>query len=365
MTNELKFNKITKIFFNNTNEAISVLLGIDASISSNKLNFVLGPSGSGKTTLLNIVFGKLLPTSGTIFLNDKKIISPNGVSTSIIQNIGLLKQNPIQNVWINLSIYENFKLIAKICKNAPDLNVGKIADEMLADLAIVAPLNKKVRYLSLGQIQRLGLGLILFKNPQIFLLDEPTSHLDFKTSKTVIELLQTTLNKGANKIFIITTHDQALVGNNPFFILYDCYLRMESMDSLFQQRHFIRRYYKDVFKEKEIQETKGSLDISGIIETECIITSKSIKIPYSTYNFLNWVISTKLKVEIIENSVHIQEEKKGDFEVIQKKKVSLFGVEWILIGLNREFFSFTEEHKISCSLNILSKHLILYLPIDD
>ena len=107
------------------------------------------------------------------------------------------------NLVQNLTALENVELAAEICREPLD------ARETLAHVGLEDRLNNFPAQLSGGEQQRVSIARALAKNPKILLCDEPTGALDYKTGKTILQLLQDTC-RNTGRTVIVITHNQAL-----------------------------------------------------------------------------------------------------------------------------------------------------------
>lgn len=145
-----------------------ILHEINFTLDKNAFGILIGHNGSGKSTILKLILGLIKPTKGTIQ-------KPS--------NIAIVHQNIEDNLYLDLTILENFKLFGihdktKIQAHLKDFNPSFILD-------------KNVRYLSGGEKQALSLAIRLFHKPDLLLLDEHTSALDPQTSKSIMSLTYT------------------------------------------------------------------------------------------------------------------------------------------------------------------------------
>ena len=167
---------------------------------------ILGESGIGKTTLLHLLAGLLKPVTGEIYINEVALntLKSNKLDTFRGENIGLVfqKKHAIQS----LNVFDNLK--ARLLFSNQLVNSGKVKI-VLEQLGLTEVKKSKVSELSEGQLQRLGIALSVIHNPQIILADEPTSSLDDKNCKIVIELLKKQA-KQTNANLIVITHDQRI-----------------------------------------------------------------------------------------------------------------------------------------------------------
>jgi putative ABC transport system ATP-binding protein len=167
---------------------------------------ILGASGIGKTTLLHLLAGLLKPVTGEIYINKValNVLKNNKLDTFRGEKIGLVfqKKHAIQS----LNVFDNLK--ARLLFSNALVNDKKI-EIVLAQLGLSELKTSKVSELSEGQLQRLGIALSVIHNPQVILADEPTSSLDDKNCKIVIELLINQV-KQTNANLIVITHDHRI-----------------------------------------------------------------------------------------------------------------------------------------------------------
>lgn len=146
-----------------------VLRDVSFNLEKGKLLGVLGPNGSGKSTLIRSFFRICNVLDGSITLDGKNILEMTSREVSRL----IAVQRPTRNLGIRLTV-ESFVALGQ---NQDDKNkLISILNEF--DLSSIA--NKKVCELSDGQTQRAMIAQAVIKNPKLFLLDEPTAHLDLK-----------------------------------------------------------------------------------------------------------------------------------------------------------------------------------------
>ena len=165
----------------------------------------LGKSGSGKTTLINIICGLLRPTTGEMLV-DGKLINENVVGWQ--QNIGLISQDNylLDDTLKNNIIFLNDKdSVDK--KKLDDAIFYSGVSEFLDDLknGLNTKIGEKGSILSSGQIQRVALARLLYRDPEVLILDEFTNSLDPSNEDFILEKLKQLQNK-KNKTYIIISH---------------------------------------------------------------------------------------------------------------------------------------------------------------
>lgn len=189
---------IKKVFKNKL-----VFKDISFSIPKGSIFAFLGLNGSGKSTLLNIILEILLPTSGKISMYNNKLKK---------DKIGVVFQ---ENTFDNeLTIYENMIIRGKLYNLKKDYLDNKIL-ELANDLNMTSYLHNKYKYCSGGQKRIAMIAKALLTNPEIIIMDEPTTALDIEARKKVWDYLLK-LNKEKNLTIFYSSHyiDEASLATN-------------------------------------------------------------------------------------------------------------------------------------------------------
>lgn len=178
----------------------------DIELGENENLLILGKSGIGKTTLLHLLAGLLPPMDGNIEIHNVPIhkLSNKQLDRFRGQHIGLVFQN--NHAIQSLNVIENLKARLFFAKKSISKTV---INNLLEHLDIAECTNKKIRELSEGQLQRLGIAMSIVHRPQLILADEPTSSLDDDNCNRVIQLLIEQANVN-NANLIVITHDQRI-----------------------------------------------------------------------------------------------------------------------------------------------------------
>lgn len=174
----------------------TLLSNINISLTSGNIYGFQGKNGSGKTMLMRAISGLILPTSGYVEVDGKRI----GKDIDFPQDIGVLIENP--GFIGSYSGFENLRLLASLKNRVSD---EKIAD-LMKQLSLDPADNKKFRKYSLGMKQKLGIIAAVMEEPEIIILDEPFNALDEKSCEIVNDMLLKL--KADNKIIIIACHDK-------------------------------------------------------------------------------------------------------------------------------------------------------------
>lgn len=199
------FKDITKVF-STKRKALDC---VNFTIEDGEFVFLVGPSGAGKTTILRLIFRELLPTSGSIFVED---IEVNKIKKSQIpflrRKIGYIFQD--FKILPNRTVAENVALSLEI-QGKKKQEIETKVDEVLRTVG----LNEKEDYfpsqLSLGELQRVAIGRAVIGDTDIILADEPTGNLDPKTSWDILKLLVKINKEG--KTVVMATHNVDIVNS--------------------------------------------------------------------------------------------------------------------------------------------------------
>jgi len=183
-------------------DGTETLKGIDFNALRGEKIAIIGPNGSGKTTLLLHFNGLLLPTKGEVFINEEKVTKKN--LDKIRMRVGLVFQDPddqlfAPTVWDDIAFGPRNLGLSK-------REVEERVNNTLNMLNIANLKDKSPDNLSQGEKRLVSIAGVLAMNPEIIVLDEPTSNLDPRTSSSLISLLLD-LNKAMNFTLIIATHD--------------------------------------------------------------------------------------------------------------------------------------------------------------
>jgi putative ABC transport system ATP-binding protein len=167
---------------------------------------ITGGSGKGKTTLLHLLGGLLVPTEGSILIDQKEIskMETNKLDFFRGKNIGFVLQ---QNHFVaSVSVLENVMLASWLSQGKLNKEKAKL---LLEQLGLADQINKLPSELSVGQQQRVSIARAVINEPKLLLADEPTSSLDDENALIVSNLLQE-VAKQYHAALVIVTHDQRL-----------------------------------------------------------------------------------------------------------------------------------------------------------
>ncbi|MGE8005866.1 ABC transporter ATP-binding protein [Lysinibacillus sp. NPDC093216] len=203
MTNNLiEFRNITKEYFIGE-VPIKALNGVNFIIEEGEFVVILGASGAGKSTILNILGGMDTPTLGEVIVEKKDITEFNEkkLTDYRAKKIGFVFQ--FYNLIPNLTALENVEFAVEVSKNHLD------PEETLKQVGLIDRMNNFPSQLSGGEQQRVAIARAIAKNPLLLLCDEPTGALDYKTGKSVLQLLED-INRETHKCVVLITHNSAI-----------------------------------------------------------------------------------------------------------------------------------------------------------
>lgn len=187
----IEIRNITKLYGEQ-----KALNNISININEGEITGLLGPNGAGKSTLMKIISCFLPPNSGLATVHGMDVmIEPQKVKSII----GYLpEQNPL---YTDMYVREYLQYICGIyqLKDNTEDRINKVIEQTGLSLEQ----NKKIGALSKGYRQRVGLAQALIHDPEVLILDEPTTGLD---PNQIIEIRELIKNVGKNKTVLLSTH---------------------------------------------------------------------------------------------------------------------------------------------------------------
>lgn len=179
------------------------LRGLDLVVYPGEFVAIIGDNGSGKTTLIKHLNGLLRPTSGSVTVRglDTRVAPIN----ELARHVGLVFQNP------DTMLFE--ETVAEEVQFGPEnLAVSNVADRVLRaldEVGLSAQRGTYPRSLSRGERQRLAVACIVAMEPEVIVLDEPTTGLDVPESRRIMELASRLRDEG--KTIVMVTHNMRIV----------------------------------------------------------------------------------------------------------------------------------------------------------
>ncbi len=174
------------------------------SVTSGTCVLIHGASGLGKTTLLHLIAGLFLPEQGSVELGGRNLslLSDHERARLRRESLGIIFQR--LNLIEHLNALENVMLPLRGRSDG-----GNRAARALARANVGALQYERVGNLSLGEQQRVAVARVLAAAPDLILADEPTSSLDERTARAILDALR---EASEGKTMLVVSHDQRIAG---------------------------------------------------------------------------------------------------------------------------------------------------------
>lgn len=213
-----------------------ILKDINLKIPRGKIIGLLGKNGMGKTTLIKLMNDLLIPTSGEVLINGEKPgVNSKKVIAYLPEKTYLSKEMTIKQVIKYFEeFYDNFDIEKAI----------NLLDDLDLDI------NLKISKMSKGMQEKLQLVLVMSRNAELYILDEPLGGVDPATRDYILDTILSNFNDGAS--LIISTHliadierilDEVIFINNGKIVLTSCADELRNKENASIDEIF-RRYFK-------------------------------------------------------------------------------------------------------------------------
>ena len=183
----------------------AVLKGVSLEVEQGELLALIGRSGYGKSVLLKHVAGLLRPDQGRVLVEDQDICRLRGKELIRVRNrLGFLFQSGA--LFDSMTIFDN---VAFPLREKTKLSEQEISEKVMAELEQVGLLGSEEKYpsqISGGMVKRASLARALVEEPEIMLIDEPTTGLDPLTGQTILNLIDA-CHKRLQFSGIMVTHE--------------------------------------------------------------------------------------------------------------------------------------------------------------
>ena len=181
---------LTQIFRTRSGN-VTAVDNLDLTIDKGEIVALLGPNGAGKTTLIDMLLGLSTPTRGVLTIDgaSPKAAIQSGNIGAVLQTGGLLK---------DLTVQQTLDMLASLYPTRLDMN------QVLADADLIELAHRKVGKCSGGQQQRIRFAIATMHDPNILILDEPTTGMDVTARRTFWERMDKLAETG--KTIIFATH---------------------------------------------------------------------------------------------------------------------------------------------------------------
>jgi NitT/TauT family transport system ATP-binding protein len=193
---KLSVEAVSLRFMPRSGSPVTALECISLEVKNKEFSVIVGPSGCGKSSLLRLIAGLIQPTSGAVYLDDRKVARPGKDRGMVFQSYTLFH-------W--LTVRENVEFGLRIANIKP-AERAMIARKFLAEVGLESFETAYPKQLSGGMMQRVALARALANDPEILLMDEPFGALDSQTRSLMQELLLR-IWESSHKTVLFITHD--------------------------------------------------------------------------------------------------------------------------------------------------------------
>ena len=231
-----------------------ILDGIDLTLAQGEVVVVVGPSGCGKSTLLRCINALEPVQDGSISLHGKDIRKGSKNITEMRQKIGMVFQS--YELFPHLTVLDNITLSpVKVQKRKKD-EVKAEAMELLQRVGLADKASSYPRQLSGGQKQRLTIARAVVKDPDILILDDSASALDFATDAKLRSALRNL--QGNKTIFIVSQRTSSIQFADQIIVMDDGQaVGIGTHEQLLENCEIYREIYESQFKKEDLQKQKG------------------------------------------------------------------------------------------------------------
>ncbi|XP_023614816.1 ATP-binding cassette sub-family A member 5 isoform X7 [Myotis lucifugus] len=293
---------------------------------------LLGPNGAGKSTVINILVGDIEPTSGQVFLGDHS--SDPTEEEESVKCMGYCPQ--INPLWPDITLQEHFEIYGAVKGMSPS-DIKEVTNRITNALDLKEHLQKTIKKLPAGIKRKLCFALSMLGNPQITLLDEPSTGMDPKAKQHMWRAIRTAF-KNKKRAAILTTHymEEAEAVCDRVAIMIAGQLRcigtVQHLKSKFGKGYFLEIKLKDWIENLEIDRLQREIQyiFPNASRQESFSSILAFKIP-------------KEDVQSLSQSFSKLEEAKHTF-AIEEYSFSQATLEQVFVELTKE----QEEEDNSC-----------------
>ncbi|GMH78937.1 hypothetical protein TL16_g07982 [Triparma laevis f. inornata] len=199
--------------------------GLSGKFSPGELTAIMGPSGAGKTSLLNILSGRINPTSGDLFIDNKPLKSPSlirDVSVYVQQDDCMLATQTVRETIEMSALLRLPSSLSREAKLARAQEVIELFGLTKCEATYIGDPSSQIIGVSGGERKRVSIAMMCVAQPRIIFLDEPTSGLDSFIAFSVIKIMKKLCSMG---VTVITTIHQP---SSDIFELFDDLLLIQS-----------------------------------------------------------------------------------------------------------------------------------------
>jgi len=185
---------------------------LDFDIEDGELRVLVGPNGAGKTTLIDLITGRYKPTSGQILFRGQNI---GGRARHEIYRIGISRKFQVPTVYDNLTVFENMSIglrghrsvFSSLTFRITPAHAAQV-ERILTQINLLERARDEARVLSHGEKQWLEIGMVVASDPQLLLLDEPTTGMTREETSATARLIR---DIAKTRSVMVVEHDMSFV----------------------------------------------------------------------------------------------------------------------------------------------------------
>lgn len=305
LNNISKEYRIPSIFPWKKSKIIEALKQVTFACPESKITCLLGPNGAGKTTIIKILSGLIIPDSGEVKFFNKSF---SGKSDKPDLRIGFVTQNERSFYW-RLTGRQNLDFYGSLY-NLKGKNKKLKIDEVLSEVNMHEESDKPFRLYSTGMRQKINIARALLCDPDLLLLDEPTTHLDPLAQESIHKLIKNVILNKRKTTILICTHNlyEAQILSDKIILLdKGCILAKGPISSL---RSMIDSSQKIIIDFKKLPEKGWEKNLSVKIHKQ---TDSVIEITFKNNRSIPGIIKAAI-------------EKKGEIIECRRTEESLFEI---------------------------------------
>jgi branched-chain amino acid transport system ATP-binding protein len=189
---------------------------VDLSVPAGELRAIIGPNGAGKTTLFDIVTNALSPTDGTVWLDGRDVTD---TPQERRPHLGLARSFQSNQLFNDLTVRENVRVVVQttrtgtfgfdVFRDGESIHADRAMD-LLDRVGLAEMYATEASNLSHGDQRRLGIAMTLATEPNVLLLDEPTSGMGSSETQATADLIAS-LQSDLDLTVVLIEHDMDIV----------------------------------------------------------------------------------------------------------------------------------------------------------
>ena len=220
----LELKNVSKTFHSSA-DRVKAIHALDLFLAEGDFLTIIGSNGAGKSTLLNLIAGSVLPTTGSISLNDDNVTTVPAYKRA--RSIGRIVQDPLAGTAPSMTVAENLALAMKrrgrgLRSALPRKLRGRFRDQLSAlKIGLETRLDCPVSLLSGGERQALAVLMATLVPPKLLLLDEHTAALDPSNAAMIVRLTESFVDRAGLATLMVTHNmEQAIAVGNRLIMMH-------------------------------------------------------------------------------------------------------------------------------------------------